>query len=111
MAHFAKVENGIVTQVVVVDNEHELNGQAYLNSIGLEGTWVQTSYNNNMRGKFAGLGDVYNAELDRFEQPKPYASWVWDEEQYGYKPPVEFPKDGNDYYWDEESVNWLPKEA
>lgn len=71
MAHFAKIEDGIVTHVVVVDNEHEADGEAYLNSLGLEGTWIQTSYNNNFRGKFAGLGDTYDAELDEFISPEP----------------------------------------
>lgn len=66
MAHFAKVEDGIVTQVVVVDNEHEANGEAYLNSLGLEGTWVQTSYNNKIRGLYAAIGDTYDAEADVF---------------------------------------------
>jgi len=71
MAHFAKIENGIVTTVLVVDNEHEANGQEYLNGLGLEGTWVQTSYNANMRGKYAGIGDTYDAELDVFVSPEP----------------------------------------
>lgn len=69
MAHFAKIEEGIVTQVVVVDNEHEANGEAYLNSLGLEGTWVQTSYNGNIRGKFAGIGDTYDEANDLFVAP------------------------------------------
>jgi hypothetical protein len=69
MAHFAKIEEGIVTQVVVVDNEHEANGEAYLNSLGLEGTWVQTSYNGNIRGKYAGIGDSYDSVADVFVAP------------------------------------------
>jgi hypothetical protein len=69
MAHFAKIDNGIVTQVLVVDNEHETNGEAYLNSLGLDGQWIQTSYNANFRGKFAGIGDTYDAELDEFISP------------------------------------------
>ncbi len=74
MAHFAKIEEGIVAQVVVVDNEHEANGEAYLNSLGLEGTWVQTSYNGNIRGRFAGIGDTYDSVADVFiapEMPEP----------------------------------------
>lgn len=71
MAHFAKIENGIVTEVLVVDNEHEADGEAYLNSLGLEGTWVQTSYNGNIRGKFAGKGDTYDAKNDVFVSPEP----------------------------------------
>lgn len=69
MAHFAKIEEGIVTQVVVVDNEHETNGEAYLNSLGLDGTWVQTSYNGNIRGKYAGIGDTYDSVADVFVSP------------------------------------------
>jgi hypothetical protein len=66
MAHFAKIENGLVTNVVVVDNEHESDGEAYLNSLGLEGQWVQTSYNSNFRSKFAGIGDTYDEVNDVF---------------------------------------------
>lgn len=69
MAHFAKIEEGIVTQVVVVDNEHEANGEAYLNSLGLDGTWVQTSYNGNIRGKYAAIGDTYDSVADVFISP------------------------------------------
>ena len=69
MAHFAKIEDGIVTQVVVVDNEHEADGEAYLNSLGLEGTWVQTSYNGNIRGKYAAIGDTYDSVADVFVSP------------------------------------------
>jgi hypothetical protein len=69
MAHFAKIENGIVTAVLVVDNEHESNAEAYLHSLGIEGTFIQTSYNANFRGKYAGIGDTYNARRDVFEAP------------------------------------------
>jgi hypothetical protein len=69
MAHFAKIEEGIVTQVVVVDNEHEADGEAYLNSLGLDGTWIQTSYNGNIRGKYAGIGDSYDSVADVFVSP------------------------------------------
>lgn len=68
MAHFAKIENGIVREVVVVSNSDaptEAAGQAFLASIGLSGTFVQTSYNNNPiegqdRGKYAGIGDIWD---------------------------------------------------
>lgn len=71
MAHFAKIENGTITNVVVVDNEHEADGEAYLNSLGLEGTWIQTSYHANFRGKFAGKGDTYDVTNDVFVSPEP----------------------------------------
>ena len=68
MAHFAKIENGIVQQVIVVSNDDaptEVAGQTFLASLGLTGEWVQTSYNNNpvegvSRGKYAGIGDTWN---------------------------------------------------
>ena len=114
MAHFAKIENGIVTNVVVVDNEHEANGQEFLNSIGLDGTWIQTSYNSNIRGKYAGVGDAYNESKDRFEPAKSYASWVWNEESYGYEAPVPYPAVDEEnpvsYTWDEDSTSWIVSE-
>jgi len=70
MAHFAKIENNIVTNVVVVANENEANGEEYLNSLGLEGQWIQTSYNANFRGKFAGIGDTYDEVNDIFVAPE-----------------------------------------
>ena len=63
MAHFAKVQDTKVVEVIVVHNNDaptEADGQAFIASIGLGGVWVQTSYNNNFRGKFAGIGDVWN---------------------------------------------------
>ena len=78
MAHFAKIENGVVTQVIVVDNADcaggdfpasEAAGQAFINSIGLAGEWRQTSYNGNFRGKYAGIGDSFDADADEFKSP------------------------------------------
>lgn len=66
MAHFAKIEDGFVTQVLVVADEHEANGEAYLNSLGIDGKWIQTSYNGKLRGKFAGIGDIYDENEDLF---------------------------------------------
>jgi hypothetical protein len=70
MAHFAKIENGVVREVIVVGNDDapdEATGQAFIASIGLTGDWVQTSYNNNpvegkSRGKYAGIGDLWDGE-------------------------------------------------
>lgn len=73
MAHFAKLnENNIVERVIVVSNENapdEKTGIAYIKSLGIEGTWIQTSYNNSIRGKFAGIGDTYDAKNDIFIAP------------------------------------------
>lgn len=79
IAHFAKINSdGIVEQVIVVSNsdcgdldfpESEPIGQAFIKSIGLDGTWKQTSYNSNFRSKYSGIGDRYDAELDEFVSP------------------------------------------
>jgi hypothetical protein len=78
MAHFAKVDNGIVSQVIVVNNEtlgnlefpeSETVGQEFIASLGLAGTWKQTSYNATFRGKYAGSGDTYDETNDVFVSP------------------------------------------
>jgi len=80
MAHFAKVENNIVQEVIVVANsdcgggefpESEPIGQAFIASLGLVGEWLQTSYHANFRGAYAGIGYTYDAELDEFVAPTP----------------------------------------
>lgn len=86
MAHFAKVENGIVTNVVVVDNEHETYGQQYLNDLGLEGTWVQTSYNANFGKKYAGLGDSFDGE--NFKPAEPDGNLGFDEDSWSWIMPA-----------------------
>jgi hypothetical protein len=79
MAHFARInDENIVQQVIVISNddcgggefpESEAPGQAFIASIGLEGEWLQTSYHANFRGKYAGIGDTYDAALDQFVNP------------------------------------------
>lgn len=80
MAHFAKVENNIVGEVIVVANsdcgggefpESEPIGQAFIASLGLDGQWLQTSYHANFRGAYAGIGYSYDAELNEFVAPAP----------------------------------------
>jgi hypothetical protein len=73
MAHFAQIDNNnIVLQVLVVDNSLEAQGADFLaNTLGLGGTWIQTSYNANFRGKYAGIGDTYDAVNDVFVAPEP----------------------------------------
>jgi hypothetical protein len=70
-AHAAKIENGVVTQVIVIPNQGDVDSAvtAYCNSIGLGGTWIDTSYIGSRRGKYAGIGDTYDAELDEFVSP------------------------------------------
>jgi hypothetical protein len=71
MAHFAEIDkDGIVLRVLVVDNSQEDRGQEFLaDDLGLGGTWIQTSYNSNIRGKFAGVGDRYDKKTDKFIAP------------------------------------------
>ncbi len=80
MAHFAQVNNNVVNEVIVISNddcdnlpfpESEPVGQAYIASLGIDGEWLQTSYNNNFRGTYAGIGYTYDAVLDEFVAPAP----------------------------------------
>jgi len=74
MAHFAKMNGNTVEQVIVVSNDDaptEAEGQAFIASIGLDGEWLQTSYNSNFRGRYAGIGYTYDDELDEFIAPQP----------------------------------------
>lgn len=106
MAHFAKIENDIVQQVIVIDNQYENQGQEYINTeLGLEGEWIQTSYNHNIRKQYAGVGYTYNREEDIFVRPKPYDSWYLDE-NYDWQPPIPYPDDGKVYNWNEELLDW-----
>ena len=114
MAHFAQIdENGVVLQVIVVNNEDILdeNGQeseaigiAFCQNL-LGGDWVQTSYNNNFRKQYASIGGKYLPEPDVFIDEPPYPSWNLDE-NFDWQAPVPYPDDGNDYIWDEGTLEW-----
>lgn len=106
MAHFAEIDNNnVVTRVLVVADEHEKNGAKYLaDELGLDGRWIQTSYNNRIRNKFAGVGDIYDEEADAFIPAQPYPSWVRD--GLNWKAPKPLPKNGN-FDWNEELGDWV----
>jgi hypothetical protein len=108
MAHFAQIdENNIVTQVLVVPDNAEDRGQDYLaNDLGLGGTWVQTSYNNRIRKNYAGVGFTYDAVRDAFIAPKPFDSWVLNEDTCRWEAPVAYPTDGVMYKWNEDKKDW-----
>ena len=109
MAHFAEIDpnGGTVLRVLVVPNEQEHRGQDFLaNELGLGGVWVQTSYNNNIRYNYAGIGFTYDATRDAFIPPKPYESWLLDEKTCQWEPPIPMPQDENFYTWNEEQLNW-----
>lgn len=117
MAHFAELdENNIVLRVVVVDNsvlndggvENEVLGINYLkNILGQDTKWVQTSYNNSFRKRFAGAGYSYNEYLDAFINPKPYDSWVFDENEVSWVAPIKKPEGDGLYTWDETNFKWV----
>lgn len=115
MAHFAKLdENNVVTEVIVVGNkdtsdangvEKEYIGAAFCERL-FGGTWKQTSYNGNIRKNYAGIGYTYQADIDAFVPPKPYASWILDANAK-WQPPVAMPTDGGMYSWDEATQSWV----
>lgn len=121
MAHFAQInEEGIVQRVIVVSDSDtaDSNGNE-VESIGAEfckellgGEWIQTSYNNNMRVRFAGIGCFYDMARNAFIRIKPYPSWELDESSVDWVPPVPMPTGGNGefYSWDEESLSWVEQE-
>jgi hypothetical protein len=111
MSHFAKVENGIVTQVIVAEQDF-VDAQ--------EGTWVQTSYNTYggvhyspetrepdggvaLRKNYAGIGYIYDSDGDAFYAPQPYPSWTLNESSCIWEAPIPIPDDGNRYEWDEDA--------
>ena len=126
MAHFAKIENGIVAQVIVVNNEvlgdlefpeSEAVGQKFIASIGLDGTWKQTSYNTKggvhalggtpLRKNYAGIGYSYDSARDAFIPPKLFASWLLNESTCLWDAPTPMPIDGKVYRWDEPTLSWV----
>ena len=121
MAHFALIKNNIVQQVVVIGNadltnsegnEQEALGVAFCHALfGADGTWIQTSYNGNIRKNFAGIGHTYDLTRDAFIAPKPYASWVLNESTCQWEAPTPYPDDDNDYEWDESTTSWVKVEV
>lgn len=115
MAHFAKIEKNVVMEVIVINNddinnlefpESEKVGKEFISKLGIDGEYVQTSYNNNFRVRYAIIGGTYDKELDAFLEPKPFPSWKLNKELF-WEPPVPYPLDDeNQYRWDEISQNW-----
>jgi hypothetical protein len=109
MAHYAKVVNGLVTQVIVADAEFF---ETFVDSS--PGEWIQTSYNTEggvhlqngtpLRKNYAGVGYTYNKTLDGFIPPKPFASWTLNEDTCLWNAPVARPE--GVYFWNEETLSW-----
>lgn len=118
MAHFAKVVNGVVDQVIVAEPEFF---DTFVDSS--PGEWIQTSYNTKggvhynpetgepdggvaLRKNYAGVGFTYNRDKDAFIPPQPYPSWTLNEESCLWEAPVAYPEDGQMYVWNEETTSW-----
>jgi hypothetical protein len=123
MAHFAQIENNLVTQVIVVNNSDCLDEQGNESeAIGIQfctdllgGTWVQTSYNGNIRKNYAGIGFTYDETRDAFIAPTPFPSWILDENTCQWEAPIPYPEvvEGSTerYTWDEATVQWVLEEV
>lgn len=117
MAHYAEIdENNIVQQVIVINNnelldetgqESEEKGAEFCKRI-FGGNWIQTSYNNKIRGKFAGIGDFYDINEDIFIIPKPFDSWI--REGSFWKAPKNMPQGEKKYIWNENIKDWVLNE-
>jgi len=109
MPHFAKIENKIVTQVIVAT-------PSFINTLSDFDSWIQTSYNTfggihklggtPLRKNYAGVGYTYDSAKDAFIPPKEFNSWVLNEETCLWEPPIEYPNDEKIYKWNEEITNW-----
>jgi hypothetical protein len=106
MAHFAEINAAnIVQRVIVVPNSEEANGAAWCSAL-LGGTWIQTSYNATIRKNFAGIGFTFDDVRDAFIPPKPYPSWILDEQTCRWDAPVPMPP-GGPWEWDEDVEEWV----
>jgi hypothetical protein len=116
MAHFAKIGiNGKVIEVTKVNNEvildangneSEMNGIDFLTKLTGYPVWKQTSYNNNFRKNFAGIGYTYDEDRDAFIPKKPFNSWILNETTCLWEAPVAKPNDDGIYTWNETIQNW-----
>jgi hypothetical protein len=109
MAHYAQIENGLVTQVIVAE-------QDFIDSGAVGTGWVQTSYNTHgnqhpenrpLRGNYAGIGYTYDQTNDVFYEPQPYASWVLNQSTWLWESPTPYPADDKRYFWDESTLSWV----
>jgi hypothetical protein len=113
MSHFAQIdENNIVTQVIVIEQDVVDTGL-----FGDPNSWIQTSYNTYggvhtqggtpLRKNYAGIGYTYDSIRDAFISPKPYNSWVLNEDSCLYEAPTPMPTDDKIYSWDEDTTSWI----
>jgi hypothetical protein len=121
MAHFAQLDaNNVVTNVIVVGDQNCLGDGGIeseqvgidfcRNTFGSETRWAQTSITGRIRKNYAGIGYSYDAQLDAFIPPQPFASWLLDEATCLWVAPIPEPNDGAIYYWNEELGQWVAVE-
>lgn len=119
MAHFVKLnQNNEVVDIIVVSND-DINNLPFPESepVGIlwiqnwsgdtSSVWKQTSYNANFRRAHAGIGYVYDADKDAFVLPKPYPSWIFNEDLWIWEPPIPYPTGDKYYVWNEETTSWI----
>ena len=117
MAYFAKLGTGnIVENVISINNsvitdangvEQEQLGVDFINKLyNTRDVWKKTSYNNNIRKNYAGIGYTYDQTRDAFISPKPYNSWILNEDTCRWEAPVAYPQDDNKYKWNEQTLSW-----
>jgi len=117
MAYFAKLGTGnIVEQVISINNsvitdsngiEQEKLGVDFINKLyNTRDVWKQTSYNNNIRKNYAGIGYQYDQQRDAFIPPKPFNSWILNEDTCLWESPIPYPQDNNEYKWNEQNQSW-----
>ena len=118
MSHFAKVENEIVTQIIVAEQDVIDSGL-----FGDPASWIQTSYNTHggvhygpdgnpdggiaLRGNYAFIGGIYDKTHDVFYASQPYASWTLNQSTWLWEPPIPYPADNHRYNWDETTTSWV----
>lgn len=116
MSHYAKVENGIVTQVIVAEADFISTG-----ALGDPASWIQTSYNTRgnvhygndgqpdeqeaLHKNYAGIG--YTFDGTGFAAPQPFASWLLNQDSYTWEAPTAMPTEGGPYNWDEATQSWV----
>jgi hypothetical protein len=105
MSHFAEINSSNIVQRVLVAEQDFINS----GKVGDSFLWVQTSYNNNFRKQFAGVGFTYDKANDVFISPQPFASWTLDA-SFDWQPPTAMPDDGKMYNWNEETKKWIVNE-
>tara|TARA_R110000803_G_scaffold70027_1_gene132693 strand:+ start:952 stop:1272 length:321 start_codon:yes stop_codon:yes gene_type:complete len=103
MSHFAKINSSNIVETVIVAEQDFINSGA----VGDSFLWVQTSYNNNFRKNYAGIGYTYDKTRDAFIAPKPHPSWTLVEDTCQWTAPTAYPDDGKVYEWNEDTTNWV----